>query len=790
MSLQNTQNLVTDFCRDNTPSVILKQYDKDSRFIIVRCTENGVFKKLDNKSMDCKIKVLTPDNRAIYKGSDVCEILDDGTIKVSITEGMVYTAGVARAELNVIDNSTNAQLSPMTFNMIVKPSPYGDDRVIDSDEFSALTELINKASKDYTYITKEAKKSADAAKVSETNAKKSEKNAKSSETNAALSASKAKTSETNAKASEDNAKISENNANTYMENASNSASAASGSATEAESYARGGTGSREGEDTDNAKYYYEKAKNTEIGKVSEEVAGLNNDISVLSARLDNIASLPEGSTTADAELQDIRVGSDGRTYNTAGEAVREQVGELKGDLDSVDLVLTPRLVENSGYFYNDDNGANIQSDANFCYTDPIEVKKGDVVELVGVGYNTSVSMICLCDANNSHRMSVYYSSNSSVNTYRYTATMDCYLTFSYKQTSKHSLKIYRKSKPIVIDDVVNESPCAIETIKTVIDLNGTLTSHPNYCISSLIQLKRNDELKFSISCENTASALSLCNSSGSFVKSLIAGKGQSQMEYSYTATEDCYVKICFRVKYRERTYSAELNHFRYEPIVKMSFSMFEKWGVIGDSFASGVFYDNEMQALDNHLQKSWAQILARKCGNNCVNFSMGGLYCATWLSNNDRGLPFLLRETPKELYIVALGINDVSRLSSVQPLGSMADINNDFSQNPNTFYGNYGKIIGNIKSHAPKAKIIMSTIPYTFSDAMIVNNAIIAIAEHYELPCLMVHADKFFRSEYYWDNFEQDHPKSFMYGATANAYERLICDSLKNDTSYWGDTFN
>lgn len=112
----------------------------------------------------------------------------------------------------------------------------------------------------------------------------------------------------------------------------NSASAASGSATEAESYARGGTGSRAGEDTDNAKYYYEKAKNTEIGKVSEEVAGLSNDIGVLSARLDNIASLPEGSTTADAELQDIRVGQDGRTYNTAGEAVREQVGELKGDL--------------------------------------------------------------------------------------------------------------------------------------------------------------------------------------------------------------------------------------------------------------------------------------------------------------------------------------------------------------------------------------------------------------------------------------------------------------------------
>ena len=40
----------------------------------------------------------------------------------------------------------------------------------------------------------------------------------------------------------------------------NSATAASGSATLAESYTHGGTGTREGEDTDNARYYMEQAK--------------------------------------------------------------------------------------------------------------------------------------------------------------------------------------------------------------------------------------------------------------------------------------------------------------------------------------------------------------------------------------------------------------------------------------------------------------------------------------------------------------------------------------------------
>ena len=139
MSLQNTQNLVTDLCRDNTQSVLLKQYEKNSRFIIVKCTENGVFKKLDKGTMVCNIKVLTPDDRAIY---DPCEILDDGTVKVSVSESMVYTAGVAKAELNIIEQSSTALLSTMIFNIIIKPSAYGDDKIVASEEFSALTKLM------------------------------------------------------------------------------------------------------------------------------------------------------------------------------------------------------------------------------------------------------------------------------------------------------------------------------------------------------------------------------------------------------------------------------------------------------------------------------------------------------------------------------------------------------------------------------------------------------------------------------------------------------------------------
>ena len=58
-------------------------------------------------------------------------------------------------------------------------------------------------------------------------------------------------------------------------------------------------------------------------------------IAVLVHRMDTFASLPPGSTSGNAELLDIRVGYDGTTYPTAGDAVREQVEDLHTDYDEI-----------------------------------------------------------------------------------------------------------------------------------------------------------------------------------------------------------------------------------------------------------------------------------------------------------------------------------------------------------------------------------------------------------------------------------------------------------------------
>ena len=258
MNLKTIQNLSIDFNQKGYKTINAKQYDKETRYVVVHCTDNGTFVPLDD-TVYANARTMTADGRALL---DPVTIQDDGTILLELDDTLLAAPGRAATQIDIYQSGTEKRLTTMSFFINIEPSVYGDNAIIASDEFNALTELIKKVTKDYEYVIEESKKHADNAKASEDNAAGFAANAASSATDAKLSADNANVSETNAANSA-------NDATNFADAAADKADEASAHADMSRSYAVGTNNAvREGDAADNAKKYYEQAKD-----IAESFAG-------------------------------------------------------------------------------------------------------------------------------------------------------------------------------------------------------------------------------------------------------------------------------------------------------------------------------------------------------------------------------------------------------------------------------------------------------------------------------------------------------------------------------------
>lgn len=141
------------------------------------------------------------------------------------------------------------------------------------------------------------------------------------------------------------------------------------------------------------------------------------------------------------------------------------------------------------------------------------------------------------------------------------------------------------------------------------------------------------------------------------------------------------------------------------------FALFHTFGVIGDSLSVGHTVSKDGQTVEGrNIYYSWGQYLARRLGNSCLNFGRSGVSAKLWMSTSEQYCyPRLV--DPNNLcqaYIIALGANDAS-----MTLGSIADVNfSDMTQNADTEYGWYAKVINAVRTIAPNAPIFLFTLPY------------------------------------------------------------------------------
>lgn len=185
---------------------------------------------------------------------------------------------------------------------------------------------------------------------------------------------------------------------------------------------------------------------------SVNIDTLQTQINVEKGRIDNIIDLPEGSTTGDAELQDIRVGANGITYQNAGSSVRNQI--------NIGLKAINPLFNNYGDYENItyNNALHTFSNSNTRVTSrtPVLIKED-----------------CIIYSTNNIDIAVWFWKNvDTSNGFKYDTGWNIYRNNNYIKIPKNSyitLYIRNRDDSAITNDIMNSI-----IVKSLNDLNTNL----------------------------------------------------------------------------------------------------------------------------------------------------------------------------------------------------------------------------------------------------------------------------------------------------------------------------
>ena len=261
---------------------------------------------------------------------------------------------------------------------------------------------------------------------------------------------------------------------------------------------------------------------------------------------------------------------------------------------------------------------------------------------------------------------------------------------------------------------------------------------------------------------------------------VVVPKGYDTIQFwlSEPTTDNIKVEIYYEYSIKEKLEYVE-NKVDYNKPIMASVNMFNSIGAIGDSYTEGSCCDSQ-GVWHNVTNQSWVGTMAKRSGVDFNNYGQGGATTRSYIVNK---LQSVLENNPDDIYFMALGQNDGNQAI---PIGTIADIHDeDYTLNADTFYGCYGKIIQQVKNHAPKAKIVMikgwiQGITWQNYDI-----AIEEIANHYNIPCISPFDDSFFSSNTYVDYMNDSHPTAMGYSMMGIAMERLFSKCVEENPSYF-----
>ena len=503
-------------------------------------------------------------------------------------------------------------------------------------------------------------------------------------------------------------------------------------------------------------------------------------------------------------------------YNELSKMINKQNDNLQSQVNSLnETLVNGKILQyvsltsdnlQKGYIQTNNTINSIQ---NYAHTiNSIELKPKSTVILKAKGYRQDVVMIAQYVGSTTVAKPLVVSIDNELNTYTYINdteyTINVLLSFLDDNTAKayvintlertdYYLDYVKKNVLInVIDKIYPE-----RIQGAFINNQGNIVAMQYYFYSKPIPLKKNERISITSSDESGSAVarVSLSDDTGTTLQPINLGT-KEQTTFNYTAPNDCYivvssqisnvdfhiVKECLNVPETIYSYIFGDKKETYPTI-----SMFDDIAVCGDSYTAGSVYKGDSLLGDNDKTR-WGTVLSRITGANVTTYASGGADTLTYQTREECLLK-ILNDNPHELYVLCLGINDKERVT----LGSLSDIKQDYAQNENTFYGNYGKIISQIKEHAPNAKILISKVfivtyaggaYYDYS-----NKAVEEIANYFNIPFIDTKDDSFFSSAYFDSSMVKGHPVAPTYSGIAVGMNKLISKCIESNPNYFNDYY-
>ena len=501
------------------------------------------------------------------------------------------------------------------------------------------------------------------------------------------------------------------------------------------------------------------------------------ELEVERQRIELLTKVENGETEGNTELLDLRISSDGLEYESAGRSIRTQINNVNKTVSETEI-LNPTF--KSGYISK--NGA-LNAHENYNYSDPIFLKKGEIIKVQTKGESGVVSIISETDKNATKYTSLVTDDGTAYKReYLYTATKDMYVCISISNKIEH--KIYKELIKFKINESYNNTKTMINknipeitfTQGSFINANGAISSDGGggFQYSTPIELQKNQTLIV-----NATGYLDRVAIISKFIDNtyfpIVTSSDSNANTFKYTADRNCKVVISF--SYREsysyyvyNDYSAIFSKKIDKSILYLNYALFDDGICIGDSITEGV---RTSAYIDKN--KSYPKFLSRMMNCNIENGGKGGITAQGWYEQKLNTYDYL----NYNFAIIKLGQN-----------GGLETLENA-TEGTQTYY--YCKIIEHIIETNPNIIIYLLPIQNRANWAKEVNRTIKEIAVKYNIVFLNIYDNENYNvdeDKYHFSSTGENydvHLNTVGYLYLAKMVFEKICEHVENNFNYYID---